>query len=229
MKRIAMFLIALAALAGTAWAQETAEVRDNLGRKYLVDVKTLNTPGAGGEIGSLEGAIISEPDTLPWQGHMFDLAFELSAVGVAGDDSSTTESALTSLGLLWIPSNQSGWFAVGPRVTWNMNAGDEVTFDIPMRFTVAPDPYSAYRWNVHFSAFTYTVHTTGVDTPRSSAFSFIPTLSFGWEIPRGSYSVEFAAGAGYPFSLEGVTDEEVNSAVKEAQIGGRVTVYWRQR
>lgn len=231
MKKLALALLALAFVAGQAWAQDTKIVRDNLGRKHLVDVKTLETPGAGGEIGTIEAAIIEEPNPLPWQGNMFDIAFGLAAVGAAGDDSSNTEQALTSLGLYWIPKSETGWFAVGPRATWSLQNTEEITFDIPMRFTLWPDPFSSYRWNVKFSAFQYTVRTGGGDdaTPRESAFSFSPELAFGWEVPAGAYSIEFAAAAAYPFSIQGITDQDVNGAVKEAQIGGQVTVYWRQR
>lgn len=229
MKRTLALLLVSVLLAGQAWAQETKIVRDNLGRKHLVDVKTLQTPGAGGELGTIEAAIIDDTNPLAWDGHMFDVAIGLSAVGVAGDDSAATESAITALGVYWIPNTESGWFAIGPRASWSLSNTEEVTFEIPARITLWPDPYSAYRWNLHFSAFSYTIRTGAGDVPRESAWSFAPSLSVGWEIPRGAYSIEFAAGATYPFSIQGVTDADVNSAVDEAQLRGQVTVYWRQR
>ncbi len=233
MKRILALLLLALSLAVPAIADTppgTKEITDNLGRKYLVDIKTLETPGAGGEPGTIAAAIIEEPNPLPWVGHMFDVAIGFSAVGQAGDDTSSTESALTSFGILWIPKTETGWFAIGPNFSWNLDGRNEIRIDpVPMRITVFADPFSAYRWNLHFSPFSVTIRTGDVDTPRSSAFSFDPTLGFGWEIPRGDYSIEFAAGVGYPFSLEGISDESVNDAVHKAQIGGRATLYWRKR
>lgn len=220
-----MAFVFLSPAPGMAQDGEKTYITDNMGRKWEIDPTTAATSGAGAGLGE----VIGEAETVPWAGHMFDVTFGLTAVGTATDDTSSTEQALGELGVYYIPKTESGWIAIGLLMGKSTTGTNELTFRPDFRFTLFPDPFSSFRWNVHASVFSYTVQTGEVDGPRMSAWSTVPKIMFGVEVPRGPYSIEFGLGAAYPFSIQGITDEELNSAVDNAMLAGNVTINWRQR
>lgn len=196
-------------------------IRDANGNKWVIDTETAATPGAGSGSGAVIAAV---DDTLAgYEKHKIDLQLGLSAVGSAADDSSDTETGLTSFALLYRPVT---WFRTGPSVALNMQETSTITFGWPMGFKLNRNPWATYNFWLALDILPkFTVRTDEpVDTSRTSAWSYVPTAEFKIEIPKGVWSLEGGLGVGFPFSLEGVTDEAINNAVKKTILGVNVAL-----
>lgn len=220
------FLAATLAVAALLFSQtaQAGEKPDNLGRTWITDDVTAKTPGAGSGEGSLVG--LSTDSLAAYERHMFDLSFGVDVTGTSGDDSAVTEQAKTGVTVFWYPAS---WMKLGPRMAWAPGDNKEIDFQIPLQFVLFPDPFSTYIFKFGFTPFTYTVLTGENNTPQSSAFSFDPAASFLVEIPKGSYSIDFGMGLSYPFSIQGISDSDLNSAVEKAVLGVGVAFNMRLR
>jgi hypothetical protein len=214
------------ALTSTPMFAAEKEVRDANGDKWIVDTETEATPGAGSGLGALIGAV---DDTLAgFEKHKFDLQLGLTAIGQAGDDSSATESALTSVTLYHRPVPVFRW---GPRFSWNTVDNNLFSFSLPMGLKLNRNPWATYNFWLNLDILpTFTVRTDEpVDTSRTSAWSYTPKIAFAAEVPMGPWSIEGDLGVGFPFAIEGVTDDAINSAVKQVGFAAKVAVNIRLR
>lgn len=220
------FLALIAAFMLPITAQAETTVIDNLGRKWVIDEATAATPGAGSGLGEIVGLESAE---LPsYEQHMIDLQFQLGATGTEGDDTLSTENAVVGFTLFYYAAD---WLKIGPQIGTTLGEGSKmIDFSVPVEFILFPDPFSSVIWKFRANVFTYTVTTSDdVTMPIKSAWSFDPAGSFVVEVPMGAYSVDFGAGVSYPFSIMGVTDEELNNAVKKATAGVAVSINYRMR
>lgn len=223
MKWIKTLLVVWVAMALTSTPSMSGEkiVRDADGNKWLVDTETEATPGAGSGTGALIGAV---DDTLrSFETHKFDLQIGIMAVGQAGDDSSGTETALTSATLYWRPNS---WLRLGPQFSWNTVETSTFTFGLPVSFKLFPNPWATYNFWLDLNVLPlFTIRTDdSLEMPRKSAFSWIPAVMFKAEVPMGAWSVEFGLGTAFPFSIEGITDQEANAAVEQVAFGAEAAV-----
>lgn len=207
-KTLLAVFVAVALTSTPMWAGEKV-IYDNDGNRWVVDTETAGTPGAGSGLGALVGAVDDTLDS--FQKHKFDLQLGLTAAGVAGDDSSKTETALTGLTLYYRPD---GWVRLGAGFTWNTIDRSAFTFSLPIGFKLFPNPWGSVNFWLDTNLLpTYTVRTGETDIVRESAFSWVPSAQFAVEVPMDMWSVEAGIGAGIPVSIEGVTESDVNNAV----------------
>lgn len=226
MRKFFIFAIMLAVSVALAQPCVGAEkkIRDNDGNVWIIDTATKATPGAG----SGEGAIIgAASDTLPaYDNHKFDLQIGVNAIGSAADDSSGTEALLTGATLYWRPAS---WFRVGPSLNWNTADTQKFTLSVPVGFALFPNPWSGVRWWLTANVLPSYTMRTSLDPaePRENAWTWAPAAEFAVEFPMQLWSVEVGLGAAYPFTIEGVDDSAVNSAIEKVALGANVAVNWR--
>lgn len=203
-------------------------ITDNDGNKWVIDTETAATPGAGSGEGAIIGAV---SDTLAsYDSHKFDLQFAVTAMGAGGDDSSGTETALTGFTFYYRPS---GAWRVGAAMAWDTQNRSQVTFGIPVGLKLFPNPWSSVNWWINLNILPlYTIQTSDDpleegDSARLSAWSWVPSAEFSVEFPMGGWSAEIGLGAGVPVSLEGITDEAENNALKKLTASAMFAINWR--
>ena len=222
-KMLLTLTVALLVITSPVFAAKVA-VKDNLGFTRYIETEEAAATGLQPMAAGIGFTATGEPEEVAaYDKHAFDLAFSLAAAGAGGDEDATSERALLGATLFWYPSD---WMKFGPQMSWDQNDQEKLNFSIPVLFYLFNDPFSSVKWFFTVNPFTYSVRTDETGA-RDSAWSFNPASSFGVEFPMDSYSVSFALGAAYPFSLEGVTDPSVNPAVEQIQLGAAATINWR--
>jgi len=199
--------------------------RDNDGNVWITDDITAGTPGAGSALGAL---VMAASDTMAaFETHRFDLQLALVPTGAAGDDNAQTERALAGITLYYRPS---AWLRVGPSLQWDPHDSGKLAVSVVGGAKLFPDPWSAVSWWLsldllpHLSVLT----ADSEDGPsRISALTWAPGTEFTLEVPMGLWSVEGGLGAVYPFSIEGVTEQDENAAVEQLALTGRLAINLR--
>lgn len=219
-----LILLAVGLLAAPCYSGEQIR-RDANGDKWVVDTRTAGTPGAGAGLGALVAAVT---DTLPAvDRHKFDIQIGLTALGVPGDDSLGTETAVTALTLYYRPKT---FFRIGPRIGWDLGDNTKVSLGIPMGLKLNADAWDAYNlWLALNVLPTFTIRTGEFGSIRSSAWTYVPSAELRGEIPMGSLSLEGGLGLNTALLLEGVSSPAANDAIKKLGYQAELALNYRWR
>ncbi len=228
MKWIKTVFLALAIVAVTATMSYAKEkiITDNDGNKWVIDTATAATPGAGSGEGALVGAV---SDTVPaYESHKWDMQFGMTAMSTTAEDSTNAETAVTGLTMFYRPS--LAW-RIGFSMAWDTVDRSAVTFGLPIGYKLFASPWSSVNWWVGLNVLpTYTVRLedAGVGL-HESPWSWKPGTEFKVEVPMGQWSAEVGLGASVPFSVEGITEESENDAIKKLAGSAIFAINWRLR
>ncbi len=181
---------------------------DSNGNPWRIDPETAATLGAG----SGEGAVIGEIETRT----KFDLQISLTAAGSSGDEDSKSETALTGIKAYYRPSPV---WRMGGSMKWDLVDQTRITFGLPISMQIKPNEWRDQIFWLNFDVLPSFTIRTGEgegDFIRESAWSWVPKAGVSMELPMGekaAWSTEIGLGAGIPVTLEGVSDEALNSLV----------------
>ncbi len=208
-KVLLLVAVGVAVMVSTTFAAPKNVKYDANGNAWNIDPETAATPGAG----SGEGDVIDQVETR----NKFDLQLALRAVGSPGDDDTSTESALAGVTGFYRPSPK---WRIGMSMQWDAVDNTAIHFTLPVSLQLFPNPWRDQIFWINANLLPiFTVRTgTEGDFIRESALSWIPSAGMSVELPMGetaSWSTEFGVGAGLPITVEGVSDEALNSAVNQ--------------